>query len=462
MAYLDLVMPRMGESIIEATILKWHKNSGDVVAHDETILEIATDKVDTEIPSPATGIITELLFAEGEVVAVGSVIARLQVDDGKEHTQEPVVPLSVDAQPSISAEEEVGRQVPGSATDAGLSEAARAAPGAVAAELRATLPPVSVSGRFYSPLVRKIAKEEGLGLQQLEEIAGTGLNGRVTKKDLLAFIESRAAGGAAVEASAAHMFEPYEQRSQPIAAQEASVSSGADEIVEMDRMRKLIADHMTASRKTSAHVTSFVEVDMTEWVKWREKVNDDFARKYGFKLTYTPVFIEAVTKAIRDFPMINSSVDQDRLIIKRDIHIGMATALPSGHLIVPVIRHADQFNLVGLARQVNDLAVRARNNQLKPEDIGGGTFTVTNVGMFGSIMGTPIINQPQVAILATGVIKKKPAVVETKYGDLIAIRHLMFLSLSYDHRVIDGMLGGSFLRKIADYLEAFQHDDGVF
>jgi len=436
MAKIELIMPKMGESIMEATILKWVKNVGDSIAMDETILEIATDKVDSEIPSPTEGVLTEILFKENDVVEIGKVIAIISTE-GEE------------AAPTPSKQKEQ------------KEEAAKGAPAVVETKTPAvekqvmqkavSSTPSSSSDRFYSPLVRSIAKAEGLSQVQLDSIAGSGAKGRVTKKDILAYLKSGSNGH--TTNGSVSVNQPAVATSNP--AVSPSFSSGGHEIIEMDRMRKLIADHMVMSKHTSPHVTSFIEVDMTNVVNWRNKQKKIFQEKYGQKITFTPIFVEAVAKAIGDFPMINVSVDGQNIIVKKDINIGMAAALPSGNLIVPVIKNADSLNLVGLAKSVNDLATRARANKLKPEDIQGGTFTLTNVGTFGNVMGTPIINQPQVAILAAGAIRKKPGVLETEYGDVIAVRQMMFLSLSYDHRVVDGFLGGSFLRRIGDYLEAF-------
>ena len=437
-------MPKMGESIMEATILRWVKQIGDMVEVDDTVLEIATDKVDSEVPSPVAGILTQILFQENEVVPIGKVIAVLNTEAG-------AVPLS---SPSVAE----------AAAPAAASVAAPVGnPAEAPTEARLA---ANEGDRFYSPLVRNIAQQEGISMAELNALNGSGQQGRVTKKDILAYVEQRGQKPAAAPAPV------YTAPAQPAAAPAAPAAAPASEpvskpvappvaldgnveIIEMDRMRRLIADHMVMSKHTAPHVTSFVEVDVTPIVEWRNKAKGEFERKFNEKITFTPIFIEAVTKAIIDFPMINASVDGTRIIRKLDINVGMAAALPSGNLIVPVIKNADRLNLLGLTKAVNDLADRARKNQLKPEEIQGGTFTLTNVGTFGNVMGTPIINQPQVAILATGAIRKKPAVVETEYGDLIAVRHLMFLSLSYDHRVVDGALGGSFLRRVADYLEAF-------
>lgn len=450
MAQVELIMPKMGESITEATVLKWLKNVGDTVDVDETVLEIATDKVDSEVPSTVAGVLAEILYQENDVVEVGKAIAIIATEG------EAAAPKS----------SPVVKEAPAPATSNGHANGTpQPAPVPTSASLAATanapIPATSESGRFYSPLVRNIAKQEGISLSELERLQGSGRDGRVTKKDILNFVQNRTSDGG--QQTVAKQAPPASSPSVGQQAAKPAVSvSGNVEIVEMDRMRKLIADHMVMSKRTSPHVTSFVEVDMTNIVNWREKNKVAFQKKYGEKITYTPIFIEAVAKAIGDFPMINISVnDQNQLVVKKDVNIGMATALPSGNLIVPVIKAADQLNLVGLARSVNDLAARARANQLKPQDIQGGTFTLTNVGTFGNVMGTPIINQPQVAIMATGAIRKKPAVVETEYGDLIAVRQMMFLSMSYDHRVVDGFLGGSFLRKVGDYLEAFDAERGI-
>ncbi len=430
MAQVELIMPKMGESVAEATIIKWLKNEGDKIAADETVLEIATDKVDSEIPSTAEGTLLKKLFNEGDVVQVGKAIAIISTDTNAT-VESPKVEAPVVAN-----------------TNTVLKEVAVSPAVEVAA-----IEKKSAAGKFYSPLVRTIAQKEGVSVTELDAISGTGLNGRVTKNDLLAYIPNKG-----------------KQTTQTQVVKETSVvstpsSNGAthtkpaisvnagDEIIEMDRMRKLIADHMVMSKHTSPHVTSFVEADVTNVVLWREKVKKNLEKREGEKLTFTPIFIEALVKAIKDFPMINVSLDGTKIIKRKNINIGMAAALPSGNLIVPVIKNADQLNLLGLTKQVNDLANRARNNKLAPDDIQGGTYTISNVGSFGNVMGTPIINQPQVAIMAVGAIKKKPAVIETAHGDLIGIRHFMYLSHSYDHRVVDGSLGGQFVRRVADYLE---------
>jgi len=443
MAQVELIMPKMGESIIEATILKWVKQVGDKVEVDETILEIATDKVDSEVPSPVDGVIQEIMFAENETIAIGKVIAVIATE-GEESIPQ--------ATPSVTQGTTTSTASAASATTTSVHETIAVA---------APVANVSEEGRFYSPLVRNIAKEEKIGQAELDQIPGTGLNGRVTKKDMLSYLKTRtqAPANGSIQSKAAPSTSPdlATASSRPATGS----MNGAVEIVEMDRMRKLIADHMVMSKHTSPHVTSFIEVDVTDIVNWRNKVKNQFQEKYGQKITFTPIFMEAVARALRDFPMVNISVDDNKIIVKKDINIGMATALPSGNLIVPVIKNADQLNLLGLSKQVNDLAQRARNNKLKPAEVQGGTFTLTNVGTFGNVMGTPIINQPQVAILAVGAIRKKPAVVETAYGDLIAVRQMMFLSLSYDHRVVDGFLGGSFLRRIGDYLEQFDPEQEI-
>jgi 2-oxoglutarate dehydrogenase E2 component (dihydrolipoamide succinyltransferase) len=460
MAQVELIMPKMGESIMEATILKWVKGVGDSVELDETILEIATDKVDSEIPSPVEGTIAEILFEENDVVDVGKVIAIIATDGAA---------VSPVASPAVEQAKEAP-STNGLGAKKVIADAPKPARVAVSSGTPSSVVPRKSpeSGKFYSPLVRNIAASEGISTIELDGIPGSGLNGRVTKKDILSFVKMRASGIAAQTTTVTPQVAmpgvaPEVQPVSPsIPTTVGTVSAeGNVEIIEMDRMRRLIANHMVMSKQTSPHVTSYVEVDVTDIVNWRNGVKGAFQEQHGQKITFTPIFIEAVAKAIRDFPMVNVSVDGTRILRKKDINIGMAAALPGGNLIVPVIRNADTLNLVGLTHAVNDLADRARANKLKPEEIQGGTFTVTNVGTFGNVMGTPIINQPQVAILAVGAIRKKPAVVETEYGDLIAIRHLMFLSLAYDHRVVDGFLGGSFLRRIGDYLEAFDKDQQI-
>lgn len=430
MASYNLIMPKMGESIAEATIIRWLKEEGDAIEVDEPVLEIATDKVDSEVPSPEAGILIKKLFNEGDVVEVGKAVAEIQTE-GAGPVKAPA------AETSAPAKEE---EMPVARATSNLV----ATP---AANLQA------VSGdRFYSPLVMNIARTEGVSMGELEKVPGSGKEGRVTKRDILNYVNDRTTQSAspAEQPAASPAAEPKVVKE--VAAPAVSLNQG-DEVIEMDRMRKLIADHMTMSKRTSAHVTSFVEADVTNLVNWRNRIKDEYKRREGENITFTPIFIDAIVRAIKDFPMINISVDGDRIIRRRDINIGMAAALPSGNLIVPVIKNADTKNLVGLTREVNDLARRARENKLKPEEIQGGTYTITNVGTFGNVMGTPVINQPQVAIMATGAIRKKPAVIETELGDLIGIRHMMYLSHSYDHRVVDGALGGQFVRRVADYLE---------
>jgi 2-oxoglutarate dehydrogenase E2 component (dihydrolipoamide succinyltransferase) len=437
MAQFELTMPKMGESVAEATIIKWTKNIGDKVALDETILEIATDKVDSEIPSPFEGTIISQLFKEGDVVQVGAVIAILSSDAGAANAVASNSTLSPVGQ-SVVAETKV-------VADVAITNGA-------------THGDFKNANRFYSPLVKNIAKQEGISLQELEKLEGSGAGGRVTKSDILSYIPNKGAVVVVPEVKAPAIVEtakPTAIVTNTPSTKPAIAIGAGDEVIEMDRMRKLIADHMVMSKQTSPHVTSFVEVDVTNIVLWREKTKKLFEKREGQKLTFTPIFIEAVVKAIKDFPMINVSVDGNKIIKKKNINIGMATALPSGNLIVPVIKNADGLNLIGLATAVNELADKARNNKLSPDDIQGGTYTVTNVGTFGNVFGTPIINQPQVAILAIGAIKKKPAVIETPEGDFIGVRHFMYLSHSYDHRVVDGALGGMFVRKVADYLEQF-------
>jgi 2-oxoglutarate dehydrogenase E2 component (dihydrolipoamide succinyltransferase) len=451
MSEVQLVMPKMGESVTEATILKWLKNVGDKVKADESVLEIATDKVDSEIPSPSDGIITQQMFKEGDVVQVGTVIATISTEADIK-TPEP---------PSKAPAPQSTAQGNGTHTSSNIPAKEITAPPSRNVPV-ADVPRSSVGGRFFSPLVRNIAKQEGVPVAELETISGTGLNQRVTKNDLLNHLTKRRQqpGSAPQQQPAMPVVpvpQPAQQKEYAPTAAPAYVPSSTEnvEIVEMDRMRKLIAEHMVMSKHTSPHVTSFVEADVTGMVMWRDKMKGEFEKKEKEKLTYTPLFIEAIVKAIRDFPMVNVSVNGTQIIIKKDINIGMAVALPSGNLIVPVIRKADHLNLLGLTKTVNDIANRARHSRLMPDEIQGGTFTITNVGTFGNLMGTPIINQPQVAIMATGAIKKKPVVIESPQGDTIGIRSMMFLSLSYDHRVVDGALGGSFLRRVADYIEQF-------
>ncbi|GHM99294.1 dihydrolipoamide acetyltransferase component of pyruvate dehydrogenase complex [Cytophagales bacterium WSM2-2] len=425
MAQAELIMPKMGESIMEATILKWLKKPGDKIEQDESVLEVATDKVDTEVPSSYAGVLKEILAKEGEVVKVGKPIAIITTDatQGKteEKSPEPVISKS---SPIVES-----KTVPVASNGNGHSHVTN----------------FKSATRFYSPLVKNIAKEEGIAIAELETISGSGSEGRVTKKDILGYVQNRKLGQSVVPSRSIS--------SAPLVP--ASINAG-DEIIQMDRMRKMIAERMVDSKRISPHVTSFVEADVTNIVFWRNKVKNEFQKREGDALTFTPIFIEAVVNAIKDYPMINVQVDGDKIIKKREINIGMAVALPTGNLIVPVIRNADQYNITGLAKVVNDLAKRARENKLKPDELAGGTFTISNVGSFGNVMGTPIIMQPQVAIMALGAVQKKPAVIETPYGDAIAVRHKMFLSHSYDHRVVDGALGGSFVRRVADYLEKFE------
>lgn len=419
-------MPKMGESIAEATITKWLKNEGDRVEKDEPLVEIATDKVDSEIPSSEEGILSKILFQEGDVVPVGEVVAYL---DGEGNAAES----NISATPVKEA--------------IAVTETAK-----VEAIINSKPEAVTNSGdRFYSPLVMNIARTEGIGMAELETVAGTGKEGRVTKGDILKYVEGRSAAAPSAEPVVSI---PSEQKTDaPKIHKPAIPLNAGDEVVEMGRVRKLIADHMVMSKTVSPHVTSFVEADVTELFLWREKIKHDFKAREGQNITFTPIFIEAVTKAIKDFPMINVSVDGDKIIKRKNINVGMAVAQSNGNLIVPVVKNADNMNLIGLTRTVNDLAVRARDNKLSPDEIQGGTYTLTNVGGFGNVMGTPVINQPQVAIMAVGAIRKKPAVLETKHGDVIAIRYMMYLSHSYDHRVVDGALGGMFVRRVADYLE---------
>ena len=432
MATVELIMPKMGESIMEATILTWLKKPGDKIGQDESVLEVATDKVDTEVPSTHAGILKEILAKEGEVVKVGKAIAIITTDGAGSDT---VVAPS-------AAKKEISAPVKETVAVASNGSNGTHAP----ADFKS-------ASRFYSPLVKNIAKEENIAVAELEAITGSGLEGRVTKKDILGYVQNRKLGKT-IQAT------PVQAAASSAPLVPASINAG-DEIIQMDRMRKMIAERMVDSKRISPHVTSFVEADVTNIVFWRNKMKNEFQKREGDALTFTPIFIEAVVQAIKDYPMINIQVDGDRIIKKKDINIGMAVALPSGNLIVPVIKNADQFNLTGLAKVVNDLAKRARENKLKPDELAGGTFTVSNVGSFGNVMGTPIIMQPQVGILALGAVQKKPAVIETPYGDAIAIRHKMFLSHSYDHRVVDGSLGGMLVRRVADYLEKFDTNRSI-
>ncbi len=439
MALVNVIMPKLGESIIEATVLKWHKQVGDRVSLDETLLDIATDKVDSEVPSTAEGILEEVLCKENDVVSIGSVIAKIR-NDAEETISDKTTPKTPISSATVTNE-------------------------IVAKEAEKIDVPYQPSNyksilqgeteRFYSPLVMKIAATEGISLAELEKLDGTGNLGRVTKKDILNYLEHRKRNGH----PAGHYAEIYKNEASvkhPV-NQEVNIT-GNVEIIEMDRMRKLIAEHMTYSLQTSAHVTSFAEADVTNLVLWREKNKKQFEKREGEKITFTPLFIEAIAKCIKNFPILNASVIDDKIIIKKDINIGMATALPNGNLIVPVIKNADQLNIIGLVKQVNRLAGNARIGKLQPGDTQDGTFTFTNIGTFGSLMGTPIINQPQVAIIATGAIKKKAVVIETEHGDSIAIRHMMFVSISYDHRIIDGGMGSRFLESFVKTLEDFNQD----
>ncbi len=441
MAQFELILPKMGESVAEATITTWLKSEGDFIEAEESVVEVATDKVDSEVPSPVSGTLVKIISNVNDVAQVGAAIAIIETEGSGETeaaTESAPAPTPAPAVEEVVAEIET--QVAAAA-----QTVAPAAPNAPIAK--------NSNGRFYSPLVRSMAKEEGIGQAELDQIKGSGKDGRVTKKDVLAYLEGGRTAPAAAPAPAAT---PAAAPKAPAATATPSITpSAGDEIIEMDRMRKLIADHMVNSVQTSPHVTSFVEADMTKVVLWRNKVKKSFQEKHGEKITFTPIIMEAIVKAIQDFPMINVSVDGSNIIKHGNINVGMAAALPSGNLIVPVVKNADQLSLLGLTKAVNDLANRARNNALKPDEISGGTYTLTNVGTFGNLLGTPIINQPQVAIMAAGAIVKKPAVVETPEGDLIAVRHKMFLSHSYDHRVVDGALGGMFVKRVAEYLEAW-------
>jgi len=445
MAQFELILPKMGESVAEATITTWLKNEGDFIEAEESVVEVATDKVDSEVPSPVSGTLVKIISNINDVAQVGAAIAIIETEGSGETeaaTQSAPAPAPSPAVEEVVAEIET--QVAAAA-----QTVAPAAPNAPIAK--------NSNGRFYSPLVRSMAKEEGIGQAELDQIKGSGKDGRVTKKDVLAYLEvGRTAPAAAPAPAATPAVTPAAAPKAPAATATPSITpSAGDEIIEMDRMRKLIADHMVNSVQTSPHVTSFVEADMTKVVLWRNKVKKSFQEKHGEKITFTPIIMEAIVKAIQDFPMINVSVDGSNIIKHGNINVGMAAALPSGNLIVPVVKNADQLSLLGLTKAVNDLANRARNNALKPDEISGGTYTLTNVGTFGNLLGTPIINQPQVAIMAAGAIVKKPSVVETPEGDFIAVRHKMFLSHSYDHRVVDGALGGMFVKRVAEYLEAW-------
>ncbi|MVN77310.1 2-oxo acid dehydrogenase subunit E2 [Hymenobacter sp. HMF4947] len=500
MARVEMTMPKMGESIMEGTVLKWLKQVGDAIEQDESVLEVATDKVDTEVPALYAGTLAEILVQEGQVVAVGAPIAIVETDAAAAPTPPNTDELEeASAQPAVAERDAPTSPTPAEVPYLPTPDDPQAAQQATAAEF-----PV-LAGRFYSPLVLSIAREEGVGMTDLERLPGTGQDGRVTKKDILDYVAAgkqplaptaqpapapagqpaaAPAGTAApfslkaaraTQAAKAAWTEPAGNANGQTASAPAPAPaptpapsakpmpsvSGSQELVEMDRMRKMIAQRMVDSKRISPHVTSFVEADVTELVNWRNKHKDAYKKREGENLTFTPIFIQAVARAIQDYPLINVSVDGDYIIKKKEINIGVAVALPSGNLIVPVIHNADQLNLNGLSKKMNDLANRARQNKLKPEDLAGGTYTLSNVGSFGNVMGTPIIMQPQVAIMAVGAIKKKPAVIETPQGDLIGIRQFMFLSHSYDHRVVDGSLGGMFVRKVADYLEQFDPNTTV-
>jgi len=447
MALVEMVMPKMGESVMEGTILNWLKKVGDKIEQDEPVLEVATDKVDTEIPATHAGILTEILAQVGEVVPIGKPIALIQTE-GKAETS-PTLPSHTEEKHKVLAESIM------------LDEP-------MTAENLAQLLTSPVEGRFYSPLVMSIAKQEGISNEELSRIVGTGKEGRVTKNDILKYVEAKKKSPqpslpkqepTIQKANVVETFKPPMETVKPVAP--AISYSGNADIIEMDRMRKMIAQRMVDSKRISPHVTSFVEADVTNIVNWKNAHAKQLKEREGVNLTYTPIFIMAVVKALKDYPLVNSSVEGDNIIVKKDINIGLAVALPNGNLIVPVIKNADQLNLLGLTKQVNDLAKRARENKLTPDELSGGTYTVSNIGSFGNVMGTPIILQPQVAILSLGAIQKKPAVIETEYGDVIAIRQMMFLSHSYDHRIIDGALGGSFVRRVADYLEKFDVKQGI-
>lgn len=463
MARFELKLPKMGESVAEATITNWLKEVGDKIEADEAVLEIATDKVDSEVPSEVTGVLVEKLFGKDDLVQVGQTIAIIETEGGS------VAAAPVAAAPVVEVE-------PASVAD--IQKTVETAQQYVAVPSAApTREEYHNSDKFYSPLVKNIAKEEGVSLAELDAIHGTGSEGRVTKNDILDYVEKRKSGQVAAPsaitaevptekpavipetqqthvaaAPASQPAKSAEQKAMPVSL------NGQDEIVEMDRMRKLISGYMVQSIQTSAHVQSFIEVDVTAIWDWREKNKNAFEKREGEKLTFTPIFMEIVAKALKDFPMMNISVDGDYIVKKKNINLGMAAALPNGNLIVPVIKNADQLNLLGMAKAVNDLGNRAKAGKLKPDDTQGGTYTVTNVGTFGSVFGTPIINQPQVGILALGAIRKVPAVIETPEGDFIGIRKKMFLSHSYDHRVVDGALGGSFVKRVAEYMEAFDEN----
>lgn len=438
MADYKLILPAMGEGVMEATVISWLKNVGDSIEEDEAVVEIATDKVDSEVPSPVSGILKEILVNVENIAEIGQAIAIIEVENAGVSSLES-------AQPESRSDAKVETEV--------VTELEK--------PLKENSPAVSSeSGKFFSPLVKSIAKEEGISGEELAQIQGSGLEGRVTKEDILKFVEDKKSGKVSAKVKT-QSSQPQTQSSTSKAQPAPIVMSGEDEIIEMDRMRKIIAQKMVEAKHIAPHVTSFIEADVTNIVLWRNKNKDAFLKKNGEKITFMPIFIEAIAKAIKDFPMINVSVSGDQIIKKKNINIGMAAALPSGNLIVPVIKNADQYSLSGLAKQVNDLANRARQNKLQPTEIQGGTYTITNIGSFGNTLGTPIIPQPQVAIMAVGAIVKKPAVLETPQGDVIAIRHKMYLSHAYDHRVVDGALGGMFVQRVAKYLEDFDINTSV-
>jgi 2-oxoglutarate dehydrogenase E2 component (dihydrolipoamide succinyltransferase) len=436
MAQIELLLPKMGESVAEATVTSWLKNEGDFVEFEECILEIATDKVDSEVPSDYEGKLIKKLHKEGDVIKIGAPFAIIEVEGEIKKKEEH---YSTESYIETNFESDPTEEYTAKTTSI---------------EIKSNTDSQWKSNKFYSPLVKSIAKKEGIKLEELDKIRGTGRECRVTKSDIIKYLDTKT-----------NFVEPIEPKENPPLINQtkpAKSFSGDVDLIEMDRMRKLISQHMVESKKTAPHVTSVIEIDVTNLVNWRNKVKDDFFKKEGYKLTFTPIFVEAVAKAIKDFPMINVSVEGDFIRVKKDANIGMAVALPSGNLIVPVVKGANNLNLIGTAKSVNILTQKARSNNLNPDDVKGGTFTITNIGTFGNIIGTPIINQPEVAILATGVIQKKPAVIETKEGDFIGIRQMMYISMSYDHRVVDGMLGGSFLRKVGDYLENFEFDRQIW
>jgi 2-oxoglutarate dehydrogenase E2 component (dihydrolipoamide succinyltransferase) len=445
MAKFEIIMPKLGESIIEATITRWVKNVGDTVEEDDSIVEIATDKVDSEIPSPVEGKLAETLFNEGDVVAVGKVIAIVEIEgEGEEPAkEEPAEQKTEKEEPSTEAKAENIQKEVEEAGGISTGEKKESKPEPQAEK------DFSDSDKFYSPLVKSIAKTEGISVAELDSINGSGKDGRVTKADVLDYLEKRKSGSAPAKSAAPAIKPPSVD------------TSAGDKVVEMDRMRKLIADHMVMSKQVSPHVTSFIDVDVTNIVNWRNKVKDNFQKREGEKVTFTPIFMEAAARALKDYPQVNASVDGYNIIYRKNVNIGMATALPDGNLIVPVVKNADEKSLLGMVKAVNDLASRARANKLDPDDIAGATFTTTNFGSFDSLTGTPIINQPQVAIMGIGAIRKQPVVLETEMGDVIAIRHIMILSLAYDHRIVDGALGGMYLKRVKELLENFDENTTI-